>query len=467
MTEREKLLSFEPVIPLFFKFSIPAITGMLVQALYNIVDRYYISNIPEIGSIAISGVGVTMPFTFLLMGFTMLFAFGGGANISLRLGENRKDKADHILGNVIVMLAIMAVVLNLVFFSDLDFFLRLFGATDSNIGYARSYIWIILIGNLWNTFAFGLNAIIRSEGAPRWSMLMMITGAVANTILDPIFIYETIPILNIPGLGMGVAGAAWATVIAQGLSLILGIWYYASGKSLLKLSRKNLKLNWSIIKMVMAIGVSPFFIQIAGSLVAAIFNNSLRHYGGDLAIGAYVIINSISTIFYMPTFGMNQGSQPIIGFNYGAKNYIRVKRAVLVGIVAASSVTILGWLLIMLMPDTLVTPMTPGDLDLRALTVTGIRRMEAMMFLVGFQVIASNFFSSIGKARLSFFLSLTRQVFFLIPTLLILPRYMGLDGIWYAMPVSDIGAFLVSLVFLLRELRILDREISLQENQVA
>ncbi len=164
---------------------------------------------------------------------------------------------------------------------------------------------------------------------------------------------------------------------------------------------------------------------------------------------------------------MNQGSQPIIGFNYGAKNYIRVKRAVLVGIVAASSVTILGWLLIMLMPDTLVTPMTPGDLDLRALTVTGIRRMEAMMFLVGFQVIASNFFSSIGKARLSFFLSLSRQVFFLIPTLLILPRYMGLDGIWYAMPVSDIGAFLVSLVFLLRELRILDREISLQENQVA
>lgn len=460
MTERERKLSFEPILPLFLRFSLPAITGMLVQALYNIVDRYFISNIPGIGSVAISGVGVTMPFIFLLMGFTMLMGMGGAANISLRLGESRREKAEHILGNVVVMLGIIAVVLNLIFFMDLDAFLRLFGATDSNIGYAREYIRIILIGNLWNTFAFGMNAIIRSEGAPRWSMMMMITGAVVNTILDPIFIYETIPILNIPGLGMGVAGAAYATVIAQGMSLILGVWYYASGKSLLKLSRKNLRLNWGIIKMVAAIGVSPFFIQIAGSVVAALFNNSLRVYGGDLAIGAYVIINSIATIFYMPTFGMNQGLQPIIGFNYGARNYARVKRSVKVGMVAASMVTLIGWLVIMLFPGGLAAPMTMEDPELRSLTVVGLRRMEALMFLVGFQVIASNFFSSIGKARLSFFLSLSRQVFFLIPTLLILPRFMGLNGIWYAMPVSDLGAFLVSLVFLVREFKALDRDMA-------
>lgn len=459
MTEREKKLSFEPILPLFLRFSLPAIIGMLVQALYNIVDRYFISNIPEIGSVAIGGVGVTMPFIFLLMGFTMLMGMGGAANISLRLGENRREKAEHILGNVVVMLGVIAVVLNLIFFIDLDSFLRLFGATDSNIGYARDYIRIILIGNLWNTFAFGMNAIIRSEGAPRWSMVMMVTGAVANTILDPIFIYDTIPVLNIPGLGLGVAGAAYATVIAQGMSLALAVWYYASGRSLLKLSRQNLKLDWGIIKMVAAIGVSPFFIQIAGSVVAALFNNSLRNYGGDLAIGAYVIINSIATIFYMPTFGMNQGLQPIIGFNYGAKNYERVKRSVKVGMVAASLVTFLGWLFIMLFPSALAAPMTMEDPELRALTVVGLRRMEALMFLVGFQVIASNFFNSIGKARLSFFLSLSRQVFFLIPTLLILPRFMGLNGIWYAMPVSDLGAFLVSLVFLVREFKALDRGI--------
>lgn len=465
MTERERRLSFDPILPLFLRYSLPAIVGMLVQALYNIVDRYFISNIPDIGSVAISGVGVTMPFTFILLGFSMLMGIGGAANISLRLGENRRGKAEHILGNVVVMLGIIAVVLNLIFFMNLDGFLRLFGATDSNIGFARDYIRIILIGNLWNSFAFGLNAVIRSEGAPRWSMMMMLSGALANTILDPIFIYDTIPILNIPGLGLGLAGAAYATVIAQAISLILGVWYYLSGRSLLKFRRVNLTLDWDIIKMVVAIGVSPFFIQIAGSLVAALFNNSLRVYGGDLAIGAYVIINSIATIFYMPTFGMNQGLQPIIGFNYGAKNYERVKRSVKVGIVAASMVTILGWLFIMLLPEALVAPMAGGDPELRALAVIGLRRMEAMMFIVGFQVIASNFFNSIGKARLSFFLSLSRQVFFLIPTLLILPRFMGLNGIWFAMPVSDIGAFLVSLAFLVREFKSLDRnmETSLQE----
>lgn len=458
MTEREKLLNYEPIVPLFLKFSLPAIVGMLVQALYNIVDRYFISNIPGIGPTAIGGVGITMPVLFILMGFTMLFGIGGAANISLRMGEGKIEKAEHILGNVAGLLFISAVVLNLVFLTNIDGLLRLFGATERNIGYAKEYIIIILWGNLWNTFGFAMNHLIRSEGNPKFSMNLMLTGAIANVILDPIFIFETIPVLNLPGLGLGVQGAAWATIIAQGLSFLLGAFYYQSGRSVLKFRAANLRPDPAIVRMIVSIGVSPFFIQIAGSLVAALFNNNLKVYGGDTAQGAYVIINSIAILFYMPIFGMNQGLQPIIGYNYGAQNFDRVKKAVKVGIIASSAVVGAGWLIIQLLPGVLVSPMTGGDQALHELTAQGLRKVELMMFVVGFQVISSNFFSSIGKARLSFFLSLSRQIFFLVPTLIILPRFLGLDGIWYAMPISDLAATVISMIFLVRQFKLLDEK---------
>lgn len=458
MTERERLLRFEPIVPLFLKFSLPAIIGMMVQALYNIVDRYFISNIPDIGAIAIGGVGITLPITFVLMGFTMLFGIGGAANISLRLGEGKTERAEHILGNVGMMLMITSFLLNIIFLTNVDGLLRLFGATEGNIGYAREYITWILIGNFWNTFGFAMNHVIRAEGSPKWSMMLMLIGAGANMILDPIFIYERIPFLNLPGLGLGVQGAALATIIAQGLAFLCGAYYYVSGKSLLKFRWINLKLDRKIIMLIISIGISPFFIQIAGSVVGAVFNNSLKIYGGELGQGAYAIINSIAILFYMPTFGMNQGLQPIIGYNYGAGNYDRVKKAVKIGLVAASSVTVLGFLIIQFVPHLLVSTMARDNLALREMTQDGLVKVELMMFLVGMQVISSNFFSSIGKARLSFFLSLSRQVFFLIPTLLILPRFIGLDGIWYAMPLSDLLATVVSLTFLIHQFKLLDEK---------
>ncbi len=458
MTERERLLRFEPIVPLFLKFSLPAIIGMMVQALYNIVDRYFISNIPDIGAIAIGGVGITLPITFVLMGFTMLFGIGGAANISLRLGEGKTERAEHILGNVGMMLMITSFLLNIIFLTNVDGLLRLFGATEGNIGYAREYITWILIGNFWNTFGFAMNHVIRAEGSPKWSMMLMLIGAGANMILDPIFIYERIPFLNLPGLGLGVQGAALATIIAQGLAFLCGAYYYVSGKSLLKFRWINLKLDRKIIMLIISIGISPFFIQIAGSVVGAVFNNSLKIYGGELGQGAYAIINSIAILFYMPTFGMNQGLQPIIGYNYGAGNYDRVKKAVKIGLVAASSVTVLGFLIIQFVPELLVSTMARDNLALREMTQDGLVKVELMMFLVGMQVISSNFFSSIGKARLSFFLSLSRQVFFLIPALLILPRFIGLDGIWYAMPLSDLLATVVSLTFLIHQFKLLDEK---------
>lgn len=458
MTERERMLNYEPIVPLFLKFSLPAITGMLVQALYNIVDRYFISNIPGTGSIAIGGVGITLPITFILMGFTMLYGIGGAANISLRMGEGKMEKAEQILGNVAGLLLITSFALNILFLSNVDLILRLFGATEGNIGYARDYIVWILIGNFWNTFGFAMNHVIRAEGAPKFSMMLMLTGAVTNMILDPIFIYETIPFLNLPGLGLGVQGAALATIIAQGLAFLLGLSYYLGGRSLLKLRWRNLVPDKAIFLLIVSIGISPFFIQIAGSLVGAVFNNSLKVYGGELGQGAYAIINSIAILFYMPTFGMNQGLQPIIGFNYGAGNFDRVKQAVKVGLIAASSITVFGWIVIQLVPHVLVGTMASENQALRQMTEDGLVKVELMMFLVGMQVISSNFFSSIGKARLSFFLSLSRQVFFLIPALLILPRFMGLDGIWYAMPLSDLLATVVSLTFLFHQFKLLDEK---------
>ncbi|MFZ2257566.1 MAG: MATE family efflux transporter [Clostridiaceae bacterium] len=465
MNEREKLLNYEPIFPLFLKFSLPAIAGMMVQALYNIVDRYFISNIPGIGSTAIGGVGITMPVMLILMGFTMLFGIGGAANISLRMGEGKTEKAEHILGNVAVLLLITAIGLNLIFLTNLESLLRLFGATEGNLGYAMAYINIILWGNLWNTFGFAMNHLIRAEGSPKFSMKLMITGAVVNVILDPIFIFETIPIINLPGLGLGVSGAAYATIIAQGVSFLMGVNYYVSGKSYLKLRLANFKLNFRIFQMIVAIGVSPFFVQIAGSLVAALFNNNLKTYGGDTAQGAYVIINTVATLFYMPIFGMNQGLQPIIGYNYGAKNFDRVKKAVKVGIIASSAVVVVGWIFIMVLPDLLVGPMTGGDEVLHQLTAQGLKKVELMMFVVGFQVISSNFFSSIGKARLSFFLSLSRQIFFLVPVLIILPKFIGLDGIWYAMPISDIAATILTFFFLVHQFKLLDEKHQDQADQ--
>lgn len=465
MTERERLLGYEPILPLFFKFSLPAITGMMVQALYNIVDRYFISNIPEVGSIAIGGVGITLPITFVLMGFTMLFGIGGAANISLRLGEGKTERAEHILGNVAMMLMITSFALNIVFLTNVDGLLRLFGATEVNIGYAREYITWILIGNFWNTFGFAMNHVIRAEGSPKWSMMLMLIGAGTNMILDPIFIYETVPFLNLPGLGLGVKGAALATITAQGLAFLYGAYYYISGKSFLKFRLKNLKLDKRIIGLIMAIGISPFFIQIAGSVVGAVFNNSLKVYGGELGQGAYAIINSISILFFMPTFGMNQGLQPIIGYNYGAGNYDRVKQAVKIGLVAATLVTAGGFILIQLFPHVFVSTMAKDDEALRAMTQDGLIKVELMMFLVGAQVISSNFFSSIGKARLSFFLSLSRQVFILIPALLILPRFFGLDGIWYAIPLSDFLATILSTIFLIHQFKLLDEKHTQQQEE--
>lgn len=443
MDKREKMLGSTPIGKLFITLSIPAITGMIVQALYNVVDRYFIGNIPEVGEIAIGGVGVTLPILFILMGFSMLFGIGSAANISLKLGQKDTDGAEKILANGFIMLGASAVLILIIFTLGMDSLLKLYGATKANFGYAKSYFQIILVGNLWNSYAFGLNHIIRSEGNSKRAMYSMLIGAGTNIVLDALFIRV---------FNMGVEGAAYATIIAQFLSFLWGISYYLKGRSTVKLHRSNVKINRKLVFQIMAIGFSPFFMQIAGSLIGGLINNGLKEYGGDLAQGAYAVVGSLSMLFLMPVFGMNQALQPMIGFNYGAKNYERVKKSVFVGIASAFTVLAVATVLMFAFTEEVVRVMAPSP-NLIAVTTPAVRYVFATVSLASFQIIGSTLFQSIGKAKIAFVMSMSRQVLALIPLIIILPKFMGLNGIWLSIPLADGISFVLAIFLLKRELK--------------
>ena len=448
MGDRAKLMREEKIFKLFLRFSIPAILGMVVQSLYNIVDRIFIGNIPEVGGQAISGVGVVLPITFIIMGFGMLFGIGSGANISIKLGQNDKEGAEKIFGTGFFMLVVTGVFITVFGLLFLPQIINLYGADDAIRGYASDYFRIILYGNIFNTIAFGLNNIIRAEGNAKVAMYTMLIGAITNTILDPILIY---------GFNMGVSGAAWATIIAQTLSFLWTMHYFLSGNSMLKLRKEAVRYSQELVLKIMSIGASPFAMQVAGSLIGIILNQSLLKHGGSLAIGAYAAINSVVTLFFMPIFGMNQGLQPIIGFNYGARNYQRVKDALKVGLISATVVCTLGFLFVQLFPEVFINFITK-DPDIREMGVTGMKRFMLMMPVIGMQIISANFFQAIGQAKKAFILSMLRQVLFLIPLLLILPNIYGLMGIWSAVPIADTASTVTTLVVLFHQIKLLNEE---------
>lgn len=448
MGDRAKLMREEKIFKLFLRFSIPAILGMIVQSLYNIVDRIFIGNIPLVGGLAISGIGVVLPITFIIMGFGMLFGIGAGANISIKLGQNKKDDAEKIFGVGFFMLTAAGVAITVFGLIFLEQIVNLYGADDTIRVYAKDYLRIILYGNIFNTIAFGLNNIIRAEGNAKIAMYTMLVGAITNTVLDPILIY---------GFNMGVAGAAWATIIAQFASFVWTMSYFVTGKSMLKLKKEYIRYSNSLVLKIMSIGASPFAMQVAGSVVGILMNQSLSTYGGSLAIGAYAAINSVVTLFFMPIFGMNQGLQPIIGFNYGAKNFRRVREALNVGLISATAVCVIGFLFVQIMPEVFINFISK-DPEIRTMGVEGIKRFMLMMPVIGTQIISANFFQAIGKAQKSFILSMLRQVILLIPLILILPNFFGLMGIWTAVPIADFIATAVTAVVLFFEMKNLHRD---------
>ena len=440
--DRAKLLGEEKVSKLLWKFSLPAIIGMLVNALYNIVDRIFVGR--GVGSLALSGIAISFPIPLVLMAFGMLIGMGATSMISIRLGEKKREEAELIVGNSFVLLVGISILISLLCYVLMDPLLAAFGASAEVMPYARLYLRVLLWGAVFQSVSFGMNNFIRAEGNPRVAMLTMILGAVLNTILNPMFIF---------GLHLGVAGSALATVISQFIAAVWVLSYFLGKRAMLKIRVKNLKLNWSIMSKAVAIGLSPFAMQLIASLITVLFNKSLAAFGGDLAIAVYGIMNSIIMLIFMPVFGFNQGVQPIIGYNYGARKYDRVRKALWANVLAATGVAILGFLLVEIFPHALMSLFSAGDRELTGLGTRALRIYLMMLPIIGFQVAAVNYFQATGKPKKSLFLSLSRQVIFLLPLLLILPKFFGLDGVWFSGPASDFAASVVTAILLWADLK--------------
>lgn len=447
---RTELLGKQPIPSLLLSFSIPAIIGMLVNALYNIVDRIFIGQ--GVNELAIGGIYISMPMSLILMAFSMLIGIGGNTLVSIRLGEDKQEEAEKIAGNAITLLigitSIIAV-LGLVFLKPMLVF---FGSTDLNLQYAMDYMRIILIGAPIQALGFGMNNFIRGEGSPKIAMMTMLIGAITNTILDPIFIFA---------FNMGVKGAAIATVISQAVSAIWVMKYFISGDSMLNIKLNYLKLEASIVKNIVTIGLAPFSMQLAASMVTILLNNNLKTYGGELANSSMAVIQSVSMLILMPIFGINQGAQPIIGYNYGARQFDRVKETLKYAIFGATSITILGFLLTQFFPEKLYLLFIGNKGSIKEIVEMGVPAMRiylAMLPIIGFQIVSANFFQATGKPKHAMLLSLSRQVLILIPALIILPKYFGLTGVWASAPLADFLASIITGLFLIRSLKVMEKE---------
>lgn len=443
----QKHLGDAPIGKLLLQYSIPAIIGMVVNALYNIVDRMFIGNIPDIGSLAITGVGITMPIMTIVLAFGMLIGIGTTANISLNLGKGNRTTAEKLLGNAFTLSIIVGLAIAITGTIFANPILNLFGASENTLFYAKEYIGIILLGCTFNILSFALNSTVRADGNPKMSSITMVIGCGANIILDYLFIFV---------LNLGVKGAALATIISQAITFFIILYYYTSGNSNLKLKIENFKLKKHLVTMTFAIGIAPFATQIANSLVQVIANNALKTYGSDLAIGAMTVISSLNIIFMMPIFGINQGCQPIIGFNYGAKKYERAKEAFKYATIAACVICIIGFISIQCFPTQIIN-LFNNDPELTTLAIKGIRIYLLMMPVVGINIVATSYYQSIGKAKISMFVSLLRQVILLIPFTIILPKFIGLDGVWAAGACADSLSVIITLILLKKEFKQLDK----------
>jgi putative MATE family efflux protein len=445
--DRAKRMGEGSIPRLLLSFSIPAIVGMMVNALYNVVDRIFIGR--GVGALGLAGATVGFPIMLVLMAFGMLVGMGGGALVSIRLGEGRKEDAERILGNSFVLLIVISAVLTTLGLIFVEPLLRLFGSSDTILPYAKQYVSIILAGSVFMGVGFGMNNFIRAEGNPRMAMITMLIGAVLNIILDPIFIF---------GLNLGIRGAALATILSQAAAAAWVLSYLFGKRSSLSVRPAHLRLDPTIIRGIIAIGSPPFVMQLAASVLNAILNNQLQRYGGDLAISAMGIMYGIVMFIFMPVFGLNQGAQPIIGFNFGAGKYDRVKKTLVLAIGVATAIMLVGYFVTRVFPGALIRLFAGDNQDLVALGTRAMRIFLLMMPVIGFQIVSANYFQAVGKPRPAMILSLSRQVLLLIPALLILPRFFGLDGVFAAGPVADLGSAILTGTWLFFEMRNLGRK---------
>ena len=436
-------LGTAPVHQLLWKYSLPAIIAMTASSLYNIVDSIYIGH--GCGALALGALTVAKPFMDICAAFGSLVGVGASSLLAIYLGEKDYDRANRVLGNVIVMNILLSSIVMAVGLLWLDPILMAFGASEDTLLYAHEYMEIILYGNILTHIYFGLNSMLRSAGHPRFSMVATIVAVTVNIILDPIFIF---------GLDMGVRGAALATVISQAVAVIWQLTKFLDKNELIRFHRGIWRLNRHITGRALAIGMSPFLTNLAHCFVVIIINNQLKAFGGDMAIASYGVINRLTFVFAMMVMGLNQGMQPIAGFNYGAKHYDRMLQSFYLTCLYATGVMSIVFLLGECCPE-LVTKMFTHDPVLISQTIRPMRIICSTMLIIGFQIVTGNLFTSIGKAGKAIFLSLTRQVLYLIPLTLLMPMLFTnpLDGVWWAIPTSDTLAAITAVIVLLASRR--------------
>lgn len=434
-------LGTDPIGRLLTQYAIPAIIAMTASSLYNMADSIFIGQ--GVGAMAISGLALTFPMMNLAAAFGSLVGVGASTLVAMKLGQKDYAGANQVLGNVLALNVILGFLFMVVFLAFLDPVLIFFGGSEQTIPYAKDYMRIILYGNIITHMYLGLNAVLRSSGFPRMAMYTTLLSVVVNCVLNPIFIFSW---------GWGIKGAAWATVISQTISLLFQLVHFAKPQSLLHFQRGIYRLRGEIVRGILSIGLSPFLMNLCSCLIVILINCGLKEHGGDMAIGAYGIVNRIAFLFVMIILGFNQGMQPIAGYNYGARLYPRVLQVTRLTMLCGVGVATLGFLLCEFMPEWIVRMFTT-DADLIAKSVYGLRIVFAVFPLVGFQMVSTNFFLSIGMSKKAIFLSLTRQMLFLLPGLLILPPLLGTLGVWISMPISDTVAFLATAVLLQRQFK--------------
>lgn len=435
------VLGTEKIGKLLTQYAIPAIIAMTASSLYNMADSIFIGQ--GVGPLAISGLALTFPLMNLAAAFGSLVGVGASTLVSVKLGQKDYEGANKVLGNVLVLNVILGLAFTVIFMFLLDPILYFFGASEQTITYARDYMNIILMGNVVTHMYLGLNAVLRSSGFPRLAMYATLASVVINCILNPIFIF---------GFGWGIKGSAWATVISQVISLTGQMIHFSRPTQLLHFKKGIYRLKKEIVKGILYIGMSPFLMNFCSCVIIILINRGLKEHGGDMAIGAYGIVNRIAFLFVMIIMGFNQGMQPIAGYNFGARQYSRVTEVTKLTMMWAVGVATAGFLMCQLFPSAIVRIFTEYD-ELINEAVYGLHIVFAVFPIVGFQMVATNFFLSIGMSKKAIFLSLTRQMLFLIPCLLILPPLMGTLGVWISIPIADTTATIVTAVVLVNQFR--------------
>ena len=447
--KKEANLGEDRIGGLLFKLALPAILAQVINLLYNLVDRMYIGHIAEVGSVALTGLGVTMPFIMCVSAFAALVSMGGAPRASIMMGRGNKEEAERILGNCTSMLVLVAVIVTVVSQIWGPDILLLFGASESTLPYAWAYMQIYSLGTIFVQLALGLNAFINAQGFARTGMLTVVIGAVCNIILDPIFIF---------GLHMGVRGAALATILSQGVSCVWIVRFLLGKETTLRIRKGNLKIRPKTVGPCIALGVAPFIMQFTESVLNICFNTSLLKYGGDVAVGAMTILSSVMQMSMLPIQGLTQGAQPIIGFNYGAKKMDRVKNTFRLLLVSCVAFTAVIWLICMILPQAFILIFT-DQAELIAFTKWAIRIYMAVSVIFGVQISCQQTFIALGNAKTSVFLALLRKVILLIPLIYILPAFMEdkLMAVFLAEPVADVIAVTTTSILFYRTYRTLDK----------